>query len=201
MRHLILIALVCTTSLAISNVAAQAVDPVHAEKELQSYLGNFEKDDKRKFYIQEVVQSDDATKYQLFIALSTWVSEHFESADSAIEMEDIEGGLLIARGWTSAGIGADGSSARMYHSVKFEIRDGKYRFRIFDVEFDSHISADPSSGTGTLTDVVNAAYDESGQIEVGAKYTLASEALQSLLDTKETLMHLEIEAANSYAKK
>ena len=201
MRHLILIALVCTTSLAISNVAAQAIDPVHAEKELQSYLGNFEKDDKRKFYIQEVVQSDDATKDQLFIALSTWVSGHFESADSAIELEDIEGGLLIARGWTSAGNGADESSTRMYHSVKFEIRDGRYRFRIFHVEFDNHISADPSSGTGTLLDVVKAAYDESGQIEVGAQYTLALEALQSLLDTHETLMHLEIEVAKSYAKK
>jgi Domain of unknown function (DUF4468) with TBP-like fold len=188
MRHLILFTAICATSVAATVLCGQSTDSIIPEKKMQSFLSNFGKDDKRKYYIQEVVRSDAQTKDQLFTALSTWMHEHFEDADSVLDAEDRAEGILVHRGWTYAGTTEDGSAAKMFYSIKITVRDGKYRFRLFHVEFDEASSDESTSGSSTLADKINDAYDEDGQIEPGAHYTFASEVLQSLVDTKESLM-------------
>jgi len=191
MKHLTLIAIFCATTLTATVLSGQPADLARAEQMLESYLDNFEKDDKRKYYIQEVVPAEGHSKAQLFEALRLWLSEHFEDENFTLDADDEETGVLVGRGWRYIGVTADWSTVRMYYSVKISVRDGKYRFRIFHVEFDDHVSEDTTSGMSTLTDKVNAAYDENGRIGLGAHYAFITDALESLIESKETLMTLD----------
>ena len=192
MKHLTLLAVICITSFMMSHTFGQASDLVTAEKTMQSCLDHFEQDDKRKYYIQEVVLSEGHSKDQLFDALRMWMSEHFKDENFVLNTDDKEAGILAGRGWTYFGVTADWPTVRMYYSVRIAVRDGKYRFRIFHVEFDDHASDDTASGMSTITDKINATYDENGQLELGAQYAFTSQALQSVIESEESLLNVDI---------
>lgn len=193
MKHLILLAALCATALITTDISGQAGDPVPEVVTMQSHLDNFKQDDKRKYYMQEVVHVEGHSKEQLYGALKLWTFEHFEDENFVFEADDQEAGLLVGRGWAYLGVTTDWSTVKMYYSVKIMVRDGKYRFRIYHVEFDDHTSDDTVSGMTTLTDKVNAARDENGHTQPGVQYTFASSALEYLVTSNESLMNLDID--------
>jgi len=197
MKQLILLAIFCATSLIAKDISGQSTEYATADETMQAYLSNFEKDDKRKYHIQEIVMSDGQSKEQLFDALRVWMAEHFEDEGFALEADDMEAGILVGRGWTYLGITPDWSAVKMHYSIRIEVRDGKYRFRIFQVEFDNHTTDDNRVGMSRLTDKVSEAYHENGHIELGAEYTFAVDALQAIIDSKESLMSLDIDIADA----
>ncbi len=192
MKHLIILTVFCTTTLIVSETYSQSADLANADETMQMYVDNFEKDDKRKYYIQEVVQSEGNSKEQLFDALKMWLSEHYEDDGFSMDADDMEAGMLVGSGWKYLGITSDWSAIKMHYSIKIAVRDGKYRFRIFHVKFDNHSAEGTLSSTSTLTDKIKAAHDENGKIVLGAQYTFASDALQSLIESKESLMSVDI---------
>gem|GEM_PF-3253778 len=197
MKNLIGLVVFCTALLTSTPIKGQSNDLGTPEETIQAYLTNFEKDDKRKYYIQEVVPSEGHSKEQLFEVLRSWMTEHFEDEDFALEAVDAETGMLVGRGWTYLGITNDWAAVRMYYSIKISVREGKFRFRISHVEFDDRASDDTNSGMSTLTDKIETAHHDKDQIGLEMHYALAIDALQSLIDSKDSLMNLEVKLVDS----
>lgn len=197
MRKLILILVLFTNAFTTAQILGQSADIADGKELLQSYLSNFDRDDSRRYYIQEVVYAEGLTKEQLYIALKIKITQHFQAAGYKQVAEDIDAGVFVVRGWTDAFVSDGGVSSKLSYSIKLEIRDSKYRFRIFRVDFNIQDANSSEVSTGTLTDLINKSYSEDCQLEINADYSDVTDALQSIVGAKESLSNFHIEALST----
>jgi Domain of unknown function (DUF4468) with TBP-like fold len=197
MRNLIFILVICANTFTAAQILAQSDARAEEKELLQSYLNNFDRDDSRRYFIQDVVHADGKTKDQLFIELKIWITLHFSEVGYELLADDAGAGILVARGWTDPIVSDDSTTTSLAYSIKFEIRDGKYRFRVFHVDFSIQDANSSVAGTGTLTDLINKSYTEDCKIEVNANYSDVATALQSIIEVKESLTNAEVEFLSS----
>lgn len=101
----------------------EAALPVSAETHLVDYT--------------KVVEVAGATKSELFARAKVWLAKSTTSAKSAIEAEDKDAGVLVAKGYQIVdGFGGLDAPAKLWYTVKITVKDGKYRYNLTDFKYD-----------------------------------------------------------------
>lgn len=88
----------------------------------------------------EVVQADSATKDQIYFKLKEWVGTSFNSAKAVIEIDDKDAGLIIIRpvsDYSMRGLVYLGFQGHLRHTVKLQMRDGRFRVEITNFTHES----------------------------------------------------------------
>ena len=96
-----------------------------------------------KFEISKV-DSISKTKSELYSATKMFISEYWKSAQNVIQNDDKESGLILIKGTTKQIVGK-GISVRTFwyeYTVKFMIKDNKYKIVIDNIQYRSGPSAD-----------------------------------------------------------
>jgi hypothetical protein len=88
-----------------------------------------------KIHYQEVVKMD-GTKDELFIRAQKWLHTFFRNASSVIKKLDQENGVIEGRRQfhvtTKDKKGREQEAGVIKYTFRIEVRDGKYRVRLFD---------------------------------------------------------------------
>lgn len=82
---------------------------------------------------EKVVQVE-LSKAALWRNLKTWVSTSFRSYKHTVDVEDQETGTLILK-FSSSQICTRGVDENISATLKIDVRDNKFRYKIFDVNF------------------------------------------------------------------
>jgi len=94
---------------------------------------NLPKDENGNYEYQGVITVADKTQAELHDAAKEWVVLNFRSAQDVIQLDDPESGQLIAKGYY--GIMMVGMERQIYHTLRLESRDGRFRYTINDFEY------------------------------------------------------------------
>lgn len=99
--------------------------------ELYSNTGKFELDDKN-IVVSKVIENVDGGKDDIYIKVKSFFSHNYNDANSVIQTDDKEGGVIIAKGsfpklkvWTDLVGNTNVLSA--YHILRVDIKDGRVR--------------------------------------------------------------------------
>jgi len=85
-----------------------------------------------------VVNAEGKSKDQIFNSAKFWFTENFRSSKSVLEIDDREMGVLSGRAWSSVTMIDDGlTDFRGWYQIIIEVKDGRYRYQIKDIEFES----------------------------------------------------------------
>jgi hypothetical protein len=113
------------------------------------------KDD--KIFYDEVVTVDSSLKKdQLFMQLRQWFVENFMESKNVLEVNDMENGLLTGKGtykYTKIN-GLNVHSGHVMFVINMAVKDGKYRYQLYDFtatdENQSLLSSTAKSYTHTI---------------------------------------------------
>lgn len=86
-------------------------------------------------FFENVVQVDSAfTKKQLYTKGREWFVNYYKSAEDVLQMDDKEEGILIGKGLHKYDFfnGINSSSIALYFTVNLTVKDGKYRYQIYN---------------------------------------------------------------------
>ena len=113
------------------------------KKELKDYhaidwmgLG-WSRNDAGQIEYQAVVQVDSVSKNDLYTAARTAFADLYKDSEEVLEVDDREGGIMVARGWTriyTESGAADQMGSQLWFSTKLEFKDGRYRMTIYDLK-------------------------------------------------------------------
>ncbi|WP_421752918.1 DUF4468 domain-containing protein [Croceimicrobium sp.] len=85
-----------------------------------------------------VVEVDSVfTKEDVYKSLKVYIAESFKNANAAIQMDDLDLGVIIVKGTYEnymKGIFGERNPAGFWHfTAKFEVKDGRYRYSVYDI--------------------------------------------------------------------
>lgn len=83
-----------------------------------------------KITYQEVVSVDGASQDELFRRAENWVVDNYISAQDVINQADPENGRIVAKGYYKITFVLTGY--RVYHALKIEVKEGRYRYTVTD---------------------------------------------------------------------
>jgi hypothetical protein len=100
------------------------------------------------------------SKSDVFSSIKVFLSESYVNSKEAIQMSDSEIGVIVIKGTSQNFIkGLFGSSVEAgwwHYTAKFEVKEGKYRFSVYDVK----LTAD--YGTVLFNDDTHESYKNTG---------------------------------------
>ncbi len=94
---------------------------------------NIPKDDSGKYQYQGVVTVSGKSQAELYDAAKEWIALNFRSAQDVIQLDDRENGLLIAKGYFPIFMMLH--ERHIYHTIRLDTKDGRYRYTVNDFEF------------------------------------------------------------------
>jgi hypothetical protein len=86
----------------------------------------------------EVIKVDSADKNELYLRAKSFFANSFKSGKAALQMEDKDDGILIGKSKIGLCDGEDGISFGchdMHFSIKITVKDGRYKYEIYDILF------------------------------------------------------------------
>ncbi len=135
---------------------------------------NLPKDANGNYEYQGIITVDDKTKDELHESAKEWIVLNFRSANDVIQLDDQENGQLIAKGYY--GIMMMGMERQIYHTLRLESRDGRFRYTVNDFEYYTPGQQRMSLERTTLSQ------QQGEKIDERVKNTIAS--LQKALNTE-----------------
>lgn len=84
----------------------------------------------------EVVKMEGMTKDQLFTAAKVWMVNTYNEAESVIQSEDKDAGLIIGKGISTIGDIENVLSSNIYdikYVIKIQFKEGRYRVSVTDI--------------------------------------------------------------------
>lgn len=103
-------------------------------------LIEFHRNDNNEIEYSEVVQVEGMTKTELYNAARLWYADYFQDSKEVLELDDREGGVLIGTGWGDlyyrSNIGL--SKQKLWKTIKIQVKDGRYKYTIQNIEFESY---------------------------------------------------------------
>lgn len=94
----------------------------------------FEVDDATgQCFFQEVVDAPGRSASELHQQSRLWFAETFKSSQDVIQLDDSEAHIIIGKAWSPLQDRGD----RIWYTFKVECKDGRYRYTMYDVEYDS----------------------------------------------------------------
>lgn len=103
-------------------------------------ISDFQKDGNGLIMFSEVIKVDSADKNELYLRAKSFFANSFKSGKAALQMEDKEDGILIGKSFKGLCDGEDGISFGcydMHFSIKITVKDGRYKYEIYDISFRS----------------------------------------------------------------
>ena len=137
-RFLTLQLIILAFSSMVFSLRAQSNFDSLLQSKNSDYFDNLPFNEKGDFLIQEVVETP-GSKEQLFGRAALFYAESFNSANDVVQVKDSDNGLIQGKGLseldidTEYGIG----TVYMFYSIKIECKDNRFRYRIYDVYYQS----------------------------------------------------------------
>ncbi len=89
----------------------------------------------------EAVQVDTSlTSGVLYLNARKWIVDAFKSSD-VIQVDDKELNILIVKSFISKGHNAYVANPKNWFTLKIELRDGRYRYSLYDIRYEFYIDA------------------------------------------------------------
>lgn len=89
----------------------------------------------------EVVQVDSSlTAEDLYINAKKWLVVAFKSSKSVVQTDDKEAKLIIVKSFISKGHNSYISSPQNWFTLKIEMKDGRYRYSLYDIRYEFYVS-------------------------------------------------------------
>ncbi len=101
-------------------------------------ISDFQKDEKGAIIFSEVVKVDSADKAELFIRAKSFFSNTFKSGKDVLQLEDKENGIIMGKALVGLCDGQEGISSgcyNMFFSLKITVKDGRYKYEIYNITF------------------------------------------------------------------
>jgi hypothetical protein len=134
----------------------------------------------------DVVVVDGATKEQLYSAALAWFGDAFRSAKTVLDVQDKDGGRLVAKpsfAYTpKVFVGSARIKGTVRYAVTVEVKDGKYRYAIDGFTHEGTPGHGAPSSFGLLTTDAKCPYPVEGPTSGGKQETW--EHLKSLSKTE-----------------
>ena len=91
------------------------------------------------YEVQRVIEVESMSSSQLYGAAKSWFAATFQSSQDVIQVDDPSTYLVVGRGWSPLNLSVLGMtvSPKLWYKVKIEAKDGRYRYTIFDMEYDA----------------------------------------------------------------
>lgn len=93
---------------------------------------NFPIEDSKVLYKGVVFVDSSISSTDLYLNAKEWVIDNFKSAKDVIMSEDKESNILIAKGFIVKGHNSAVNHAENWFTLKIEMKDGKYRYKMYD---------------------------------------------------------------------
>jgi hypothetical protein len=90
-------------------------------------------DEAGRYEFQQVIAVPGATADQLYKAAKIWIANTYKSPE-VIQLDDPESFLLICDGWSP--IPKSMVTHQLWHKIKIEAKDGRFRYTIYELEYD-----------------------------------------------------------------
>ncbi len=83
----------------------------------------------------DIITVDSTTKDQLYTRTKMYLTNLYKSANDVIQMDDKEGGVIIAKGLfkVNASNGLTSSDMPVLHTFRIYIKDGKIKYEVTDL--------------------------------------------------------------------
>jgi len=92
-------------------------------------------------------------KSELYSVLMEWVAKNYVSAQNVLQYQDKEDGKIVVKGIISIfykDVLNSSIEGRLYHTISFFVKNGKYKYIIDNIEFESTLKG---SGRGDINSV------------------------------------------------
>tara|TARA_R110001599_G_scaffold332511_1_gene547963 strand:+ start:10894 stop:11688 length:795 start_codon:yes stop_codon:yes gene_type:complete len=86
----------------------------------------------------EVIEAN-GTADELYIRAKLYFADNFKSAQNVIQLDDKDNRIVVGKGWSSMylNLGLGDFKLRLKFTVKIQTRDGRYKYDIYDMSFES----------------------------------------------------------------
>lgn len=149
----------------------------------------FNRDEKGEISYTEVVQTDSISKDQLFMNAKVWIIDNYKDSDAVTEIADKENGLIITEGWfkITTVINRYPYDYRVNHSVKLQIKDGRYKYTLYNFSIDIPSTQYTSATTSSFESIFS---DESklNKAQVLMKEEIMRQLYYSILNLKKGMV-------------
>jgi hypothetical protein len=100
-----------------------------------------------KLVFTEVVQVEGVSAKDFYVRAKNFYTDIFKSAQDVIQLDDKEAGVVVGKAWTPLIIqtGLGGVETRMWYTLKIACKDGRYKYEIYDVYYQSYATPYTSS--------------------------------------------------------
>ena len=90
-----------------------------------------------KIIYTDVILFDSFSKNDIYFSANEWFVNTFNSAESVIQMNDKEKGIIIGKGYSDVYSKTSLSiiQSKLYYTIKIEIKENKYKFSIYDIYY------------------------------------------------------------------
>lgn len=85
-----------------------------------------------KIFYEKVVSVDSVNKAQLYLNAKQWLSSVYKNSKNVIEIDDKDAGKLVSKGSINYSLNSGFKTATAYFTMAIDVKDGKYRFQIYD---------------------------------------------------------------------
>jgi len=82
---------------------------------------------------QEVIDVPERSADELHQSARVWFAEAYKSSQDVVQLDDPETNVIIGKAWSPLQDRGD----RIWYTLKVECKDGRYRYTMYDVEYDS----------------------------------------------------------------
>lgn len=83
-----------------------------------------------KLAFSKVIKADSVSADGIFVSIKEWLSMEFKRGNDAIELEDKEAGLIVAKGnypYRKKGIMYMWAEGKLVYTINIQIRDGRFK--------------------------------------------------------------------------
>lgn len=121
-----------------------------------------------KIVFSEAVVIDSTKKDVLYAKAKLWFANAFKSANDVIQLDDKENGIILGKGLfkDTEKVGLAGISNRTWKfTIKIQVKDGKYKAEIYDIDLTTDQSSPPVTANMDWYFGIKKLYDKDGNLK------------------------------------
>lgn len=111
--------------------AATASAQIEIDVESPYGPGKMPFNDEGQVVFSKVVHVEGKDKAQLYSMARLLITEMFKSAKDVIQLEDKDGGVIVAKGWSEAN---EDHNCQIWYTLRIQCRDGRYKIDIYQIK-------------------------------------------------------------------
>lgn len=129
--------------------------------------------------LRDVVSDTSSTADQLYHRAKLFFANNYKDSKDVITFDDSSSKVIIGRGYVDVEPWWGVTYCRIYHTVKIECKDGRYRYDIYDKSVDVCV---PLSGVEHVYKTIYEDYINNFKYSIGRKKITIDKLLNPMLD-------------------